>query len=134
MKYLDCFLRYGIIIAVTSLKLTSSQCNVTETPPLKNPAYATERLLTMTTSSARDAKTLAELVFSKLECTGLKTYKILAQVYDGAPVMSGNKGGVQRLLQEKEKREIPYIHCFNHQLHLVVVHSISAEKEVSDFF
>ena len=41
MKYLDCFLCYGIIIDVTSLKLTSSQCDVTGTPLLKNPAYAT---------------------------------------------------------------------------------------------
>ena len=35
MKYLDCFLRYGIIIAVTSLKLTSSRCDVTEIPHWK---------------------------------------------------------------------------------------------------
>ena len=39
------FSSYGIIIAVTSLKLTSSRCDVTENPPLKNPAYATATLL-----------------------------------------------------------------------------------------
>ena len=33
---------YGIMIGVTSLKLTSSRCDVTEPPfPLKNPPYAT---------------------------------------------------------------------------------------------
>ena len=34
--------------------------------------------------------------------------------------MSGKHGGVQRLLQEREGRETPYVHCLNHQLHLVV--------------
>ncbi|KAK9967816.1 hypothetical protein ABG768_002182 [Culter alburnus] len=48
--------------------------------------------------------------------------------------MSGKYGGVQRLLQEKVGREIPYVHCLNHQLHLVVVHALSAEKAIQDFF
>jgi len=30
--------------------------------------------------------------------------------------MSGKHGGVQRLLQEREGREIPYVHCLKHQL------------------
>ena len=41
---------------------------------------------------------------------------------------------VQRLLQEKVGREIPYVHCLNHQLYLVVVHALSAEKSIQDFF
>ena len=93
-----------------------------------------QRLLVMTTSLAADAKTLTEVVCSKLEAAGLKTTKILSQVYDGASVMSGKHGGVQRLLQEKEKRNIPYIHCFNHQLHLVIIHCLSADEEILDFF
>ena len=93
-----------------------------------------QRLLVMTTSLAADAKTLTEVVCSKLEAAGLKTTKILSQVYDGASVMSGKHGGVQRLLQEKEKRNMPYIHCFNHQLHLVIIHSLSADEEILDFF
>ena len=55
-------------------------------------------------------------------------------MYDGASVMSGKHGGVQKLLQEELKREIPYVHCFNHQLHLVVVQAMSAEQPVIDFF
>ncbi|KAK0154034.1 hypothetical protein N1851_003883 [Merluccius polli] len=50
----------------------------------------TERLLVMSTSDP-----------------GLTTSKIFSQVYDGAAVMSGKHGG---LLQEKEGREIPYVH------------------------
>jgi len=59
---------------------------------------------------------------------------ILSQVYDGAAVMSGKRGGVQRLLKEREGREIPYVHCLNHQLHIVAVHGLSEEQAVQDFF
>ncbi len=31
-------------------------------------------------------------------------------------------------------RKSDYVHCFNHQLHLVVVHAISTEPAVEDFF
>ncbi len=48
--------------------------------------------------------------------------------------MSGKHGGVQKLLQEELKREIPYVQCFYHQLHLVVVQAMSAEPPITDFF
>ena len=48
--------------------------------------------------------------------------------------MAGHCGGVQRLLQERENRRIPYVHCcLNHQLHLVVVHAMSVEQAINDF-
>ena len=34
--------------------------------------------------------------------------------------MSGSKGGVHALLQRELNKEIPYTHCLNHQLHLVI--------------
>ena len=36
--------------------------------------------------------------------------------------MSGKSGGIQAILQERLHRSIPYIHCFNHRLHLIVMH------------
>ncbi|KAJ3592963.1 hypothetical protein NHX12_005301, partial [Muraenolepis orangiensis] len=48
--------------------------------------------------------------------------------------MSGRHGGVQRLLQDELGREIPYVHRFNHQLHLVVVHAMSGERAIGDLF
>ncbi|KAJ4945995.1 hypothetical protein JOQ06_023673, partial [Pogonophryne albipinna] len=65
---------------------------------------------------------------------GLTTDKILSQCYDGASVMSGKRGGVQKILQEKVEREVPYVHCFNHQLHLVVIHAMSSENTLQVFF
>uniref|UniRef100_A0A671QMD9 DUF4371 domain-containing protein n=1 Tax=Sinocyclocheilus anshuiensis TaxID=1608454 RepID=A0A671QMD9_9TELE len=94
----------------------------------------TERLLVMTTANSGDAPTITNIILSELTKAGLNTSKILSQVYDGAAVMAGKCGGVQRLLQEKVGREIPYVHCLNHQLHLVLVHALSAEQAIQDFF
>ena len=59
---------------------------------------------------------------------------IISQVYDGASLMSGEHGGVQKLLQQKLDREIQYVHCYNHHQHLVVIHALAVEKAVMDFF
>ncbi|KAL0151861.1 hypothetical protein M9458_052862, partial [Cirrhinus mrigala] len=73
------------------------------------------------------------MVLEELADVGLDMGKILSQCYDGASVMSG-RGGMQKLIQNKLNREVPYIHCFNHQLHLVIVHAVSSESAVEDFF
>lgn len=93
-----------------------------------------ELLLTIATADGGDANTLTQTVISELTKTGLNTEKILSQVYDGASLMLGKHGGVQKLLQDELGREIPYVHCFNHQLHLVVVQAMSAEQPITDFF
>ncbi|KAI2645227.1 Zinc finger MYM-type protein 1 [Labeo rohita] len=93
-----------------------------------------ERLLTVATAEMGDARTLTDTILAELNKAGLNPSKILSQVYDGASLMSGKIGGVQKLLQEKLNKNIPYVHCLNHQLHLVVVHAMSAEAAVMDFF
>lgn len=55
----------------------------------------------MATSETCDAKSLTELVLSKLRDIGLCTDKVLSQCYDGANVMSGVHGGMQKILQEE---------------------------------
>ncbi|KAI7810397.1 putative zinc finger protein 862-like [Triplophysa rosa] len=93
-----------------------------------------ERLLTIATTEMGDAQTLTDTILAELNKAGLNPSKILSQVYDGASLMSGKVGGVQMMLQEKLKKDIPYVHCLNHQLHLVVVHTMSSEGAVKDFF
>ncbi|KAJ3583322.1 hypothetical protein NHX12_025626, partial [Muraenolepis orangiensis] len=93
-----------------------------------------ERLLTIATAVAGDAKTLTQTLIAEIRKVGLSTDTILSQGYDGASLMSGRRGGVQRLLQDELGREIPYVHCFNHQLHLVVVHAMSGERAIEDLF
>lgn len=65
---------------------------------------------------------------------GLDTSKILSQCYDGAAVMSGHKGGVQALLQKRLNRVIPYVHCCNHRLHLVLVKAIKEISAIKQYF
>lgn len=45
---------------------------------------------------------------------------IIAQSYDGASVMSGKHGGVQKKIQEKYPYAI-YTHCMAHRTNLVVI-------------
>lgn len=74
------------------------------------------------------------MTINELETSGLSTDNLLSQCYDGAPVMSGKDGGVQALIQKQLKRKIPYVHCSNHRLHLVVVKCLECEDRVQQFF
>lgn len=93
-----------------------------------------ERLLAMLITDKCDAQSLTDLVLDELVNVGLNANKILSQCYDGASVMSGREGGMQKLIQNRLDREIPYMHRFNHQLHLVIIHALSRENTVTDFF
>lgn len=93
----------------------------------------TERLLTIATADHGDAVTLTDTILGELTTAGLSPEKIISHVYDGALLMTGKHEGVQKLLQQKLDREIPYVHCYNHQLHLVVIHALAVEKAVMDF-
>lgn len=48
--------------------------------------------------------------------------------------MSGKHSGVQRRIDDEVKRDVRYIHCFNHQLHLIVVNICQNVDLVRDFF
>ncbi|KAM3604844.1 uncharacterized protein V6R79_016961 [Siganus canaliculatus] len=84
--------------------------------PCSHPEYITSELMTHRSDA------------------GYSADNILSQCYDGASVMSGVRGGVQALLQKKLARYVPYIHCYNHQLHLVVVHAMQSEPCARRFF
>ncbi len=65
-----------------------------------------ERLISMAMTQHFDAVSLIKLILSQLKDNGLSTGKILSQCYDGASVMSGTQGGVQKVLQEEFQREV----------------------------
>ena len=46
--------------------------------------------------------------------------------------MARHCGGAQRLFQEQENKKILYLHCLNHQLHIVVVLAMSVEQAIND--
>ena len=90
-----------------------------------------ECLLSVVDMKAVDANSITEAIIEELKSHSLDPACILSQCYDGASVMSGSKGGVQKLLQEKLEKTIPYIHCLNHQLHLVVVHAMKGVPQAN---
>ncbi|XP_057662275.1 uncharacterized protein LOC130897444 [Diorhabda carinulata] len=93
-----------------------------------------ESLLGIYTTEKLDAKTFTNMTLNILNDNGIDTKHLLSQCYDGASVMSGHKGGVAALIQKSLGRFIPYVHCFNHRLHLVVVRTISEIDSIKHFF
>ena len=93
-----------------------------------------EHMLSMIKVAEVDAKSLTRSLLGELQNLRLDPAYILCQCYDGASVMSGAKGGVQKILQDTLSRKIPYVHCYNHQLHLVVAHAMEAEVKLKNFF
>lgn len=74
-----------------------------------------------------NAEYITSEIWTHISDAGYSADNILRQCYDGSSVMSGIRGGVQALLQNTLARYMPYIHCYNYQLHLVVVHVIQSE-------
>ena len=48
--------------------------------------------------------------------------------------MSGHQDGLQAIVQKTLGRTVPYVYCFNHRLHLVVIDSISSVTLFSQYF
>lgn len=95
---------------------------------------AVESTLSIKTTSDLDAQSLTNLILTTLKENGLSVNNIISQCYDGASVMSGKRGGVQAILQQKTNRRIPYVHCGNHRLHLVIVKAFDEVSSIKQFF
>jgi hypothetical protein len=93
-----------------------------------------ESLLTMETTEKLDAQTFTDLTLEILNRHRIDPKNMISQCYDGASVMSGEFGGVQALIQKAVEKNIPYIHCFNHRLHLVVIKALDGVTIISSCF
>lgn len=93
-----------------------------------------ESLLQLYGTDKFDAKTNANLILQTIKDCGLNSMHILSQCYDGANVMSGDDGGIQRIIQQILGRVIPYVHCCNHRLHLCVIAAIEKVFMAKLFF
>lgn len=74
-----------------------------------------ETLVAIEATNDISAMGLKNTIINTIETLGINGEKKINQCYDGANVMSGSRGGVQKLVEEYYN-----IHCFNHKLHLVV--------------
>ncbi|KAK0138933.1 hypothetical protein N1851_024521 [Merluccius polli] len=93
-----------------------------------------EHLIGLLDLDKLDAQYITSEILKCLSDAGYSADNILSQCDDGASVVSGVRGSVQALLQQKLGKYIPYIHCYNHQLHLVVVHAMQSEQCTKRFF
>ncbi|XP_065665457.1 SCAN domain-containing protein 3-like [Hydra vulgaris] len=91
-----------------------------------------ERFIAFIDVQDRTAMGLTSVLKEELNCFGLKE-KLIAQAYDGAAVMSGSRNGVQSLMKEVYPNA-HYVHCYAHQLNLVLKKVCSSNKRVRTFF
>lgn len=93
----------------------------------------TERFWTFLTPENHDAHTLTNSLKNILSEIITDKEKLISQSYDGASVMSGRHSGVQALIRQ----EYPYayfVHCYAHQLNLIMAQAASQNREVRLFF
>ena len=95
---------------------------------------ACEKLLGLYDLEQFDAQYIAGTIIQALKEADLNLDFLLAQCYDGASVMSGKHAGVQKRICNEVNRDVPYVHCFNHQLHLIVVHLCEKVDIIRNFF
>lgn len=79
------------------------------------------------------AEAITNAVEQVLVSNNIADLKVVAQTYDGAAVMSGSVRGVQARFREKHPEAV-YVHCYAHDLNLVLCHTCKAIPEASDFF
>lgn len=92
-----------------------------------------ERFWSFNNPTGHDAQSLFECIKSALQEVIPNKQKLITQSYDGANVMSGKIKGVQSLI----KSEYPnayYVHCYAHQLNLIMKLATSKNKETRIFF
>lgn len=84
--------------------------------------------VTETTSDA-----LKGALFELLSTHGLDIARVRGQGYDGASNMRGEFNGLQKLIRDENPYAF-YVHCFAHQLQLVVVSVVGSCTSIHEFF
>ncbi|XP_065070319.1 zinc finger MYM-type protein 1-like [Rhopilema esculentum] len=95
-----------------------------------------ERFWTFCDMPQGDAATISSNVLSCLDNILPGTHekqKLVAQCYDGASVMSGQHRGVQSIVKDAYPNA-HYVHCYAHQLNLVLQQAVSHITGVRVFF
>ncbi|XP_022171532.1 uncharacterized protein LOC111034562, partial [Myzus persicae] len=88
-----------------------------------------ERFWGFENPNGHNAEALSQTIFGLIDPLLEKSpNKLIAQSYDGASVMSGQKGGVNVKIKEKYPFAF-FIHCYAHQLNLIMIQSISKNKQ-----
>ncbi|CAN6235046.1 unnamed protein product [Urochloa humidicola] len=92
-----------------------------------------ERFLGLKHIERCTAAALKEALVSTLSSHKLSISMLRGQGYDGASNMRGEFNGVQKLIRDENPYAF-YVHCFAHQLQLVVVTVSTSTPAIADFF
>lgn len=92
-----------------------------------------ERFLGFRPVKELDARSLFNYIVERIQKCSVDLKKCVGQSYDGASVMSGHLGGVQKLFKDAVPEAL-YVHCFNHRLNLVSVDACKNEQNGREFF
>lgn len=92
-----------------------------------------ERFWSFIKPNEHHALALASCIEKSLNYALRNSDQLISQSYDGASVMSGAHGGVQKLIKDKFKYG-HYIHCYAHQLNLIMAQTTSINTNVRIFF
>jgi hypothetical protein len=88
-----------------------------------------ERFLGFWDCAKTDAATLLAMVENVFSEVGLSFDILRGQCYDGASNMAGCNTGLGVRIMEKQSMA-PFVHCWNHQANLVLVHACSPVKDI----
>lgn len=92
-----------------------------------------ERFLALSEIMTFDAQSITNELQQQIQNSGLADLMCVAQTYDGAAVMSGSIGGVQAHFRRLHPEAI-YVHCYAHELNLVLCHTCRAVSEAVELF
>lgn len=83
-------------------------------------------------SKNKKAIGLSEIIRKVLNEWNVDLKKVICQTYDGASVMAGSEGGVQKHVRQFCPHAL-FIHCYAHQLNLVLLHGSKSIPQVRLF-
>lgn len=94
-----------------------------------------ERFVTFIQPTGHTAEQISDIILEELKKSNVdKTPdKLIAQSYDGAAVMSGEKNGVQAKIKSVYNKA-EFVHCYAHQLNLILERAANQNKQVKVFF
>ncbi|KAJ4440751.1 hypothetical protein ANN_08975 [Periplaneta americana] len=88
-----------------------------------------ERFWKFLNPESHDGLAISKCILTELDpLIGNDPNKLIAQIYDGASVMSGGLNGVQKLVKDKYQNA-NYIHCYAHQINLIVSKAASINRQ-----
>ncbi|CAB3979717.1 zinc finger MYM-type 1-like [Paramuricea clavata] len=92
------------------------------------------RLVSLTEAVDKTGEVGATEIIGSLTKQGLNLDELCFQSYDYTASMSGRFNGVQKNLQDKLGKSVPYIPCLAHRSNTVIEHSCKASPIITDLF